>query len=269
MPAETDVVARLADLPGVAQAAAQARAEVDALLWERRLSERKPRLQAESALRGARASAALDGADVSLAAVRSGAALDGSPIGRVVAATLRLNAELPGLAPVWGRAPLQALARLHAVTAAGFSPDDELGRPRQTSTVDDPLRLGAAPPPGEVAVRLDALAELVTSPTAAPAVVLAALAHAELMALRPFGWGSGLIARAAGRLVLASRGVDPDLLTIPEEALYVSGRPGYVQALRGYLSGSQAGVAGWLILGVAAVGAGAVEARTVLAELPD
>ena len=43
-------------------------------------------------------------------------------------------------------------------------------------------------------------------------MLVAAIAHGELMTLQPFRWGSGLIARASVRLVLASRGVDPDLL---------------------------------------------------------
>src|SRR5919206_414051 len=50
--------------------------------------------------------------------------------GRVAQGVLRAHAEAEALPPGWERAPLQALARLHVVAAAGFVPDAALGRPR-------------------------------------------------------------------------------------------------------------------------------------------
>ena len=68
-------------------------------------------------------------------------------------------------------------------------------------------------------------------------------------------------ARAAVRLVLAARGVDPDCLSIPESGMLARGRPAYVAALRGYASGSPAGMAEWLTWNATAIGYGAVLAR--------
>lgn len=262
-----DPLAALAALPGVRAACDAARADVDALLWERSLRTMAPRLTAESVLRGARDSAAVDGADLRLEAVRSGAALDGSPMGRVVAAALRVTAAAPDQVGAWSRAPLQALAALHVLAARGISPDDALGRPRTDDTADDPLRLGLLPPAAEVAARLDLLAQVVTAPTDAPALVVAGVVHGELLALRPFPWGSGLVARAAVRLVLADRGLDPGLLTVPEAGMLGPGRPEYVRAARGFASGTPDGVAAWLVWHARAVALGAGEARSVLAAL--
>ena len=169
---------------------------------------------AESRLRGGWASAALDGADVRPESVRDGSALDG-PMGRVVAAALRLQAEVPRQVRVLETTPLQALARLHAVTAHGFVPDGDLGRPRRGGAPDDPLHLGAAPGATEAVRRLDDLSTLLVRPTEAPAVLVAAVVHGELLATRPFAWGSGLLARAGVRLVLGGGG-DPDGLAAPE-----------------------------------------------------
>ena len=85
----------------------------------------------------------------------------------------------------------------------------------------------------------------------------AAIAHGELLALRPFRWGSGLIARASLRLVLASRGVDPDLLSCPESGMVSLGRTSYVAAVRGYQSGEPEGVAGWIRWNATVIGFGA------------
>ena len=184
--------------------------------------------------RGGRDSAAIDGADVVV--------VDASPMGRVLEAALRLTAAVPGQVEVFASAPLQALAHLHALTAVDFAPTDELGRPRTGDQADDPLSLGALPPASAAAQRLTALADLVTGPTQAPALLVAAIAHAEIAVLRPFTWGSGLLSRATVRLVMAAKGVDPSLFSIPERGFHELGRPAYVQALRAYASGSPAGV---------------------------
>lgn len=210
---------------------------------------------AASALTGARDSAALEGADVSLDVVRAG--LDDSPLGRAVAASLAVTTAVPGQVDAWQRAPLQVLAHLHALAARGFEVEDALGRPRQQDEVIDPLHTGAPPPWAVVPDRLVALADVLTQSTAAPALVVAAIAHGELMALQPFRWGSGLIARASVRLVLAGRGVDPDLLSCPEAGMLSLGRSSYVAALRGYRSGEPAGVAEWIRWNASAVGFGA------------
>ena len=54
------------------------------------------------------------------------------------------------------------------------------------------------------------------APTTAPALVVAAVVHAELAVTAPFCSHNGLVARAGERLVLAARGVDPKSLVVPE-----------------------------------------------------
>ena len=229
-----DPLAELATDPATAEILAAARAEIDALLWRRDVRSNAVEVAASSMERGARDSAAIDGADL--------AVVDDSPMGRVLDAAIRLTAAVPGQVEVFATAPLQALAHLHALTATGFVPDDELGRPRSGDRADDPLNLGAVPPAAAASERLSLLARTLTTPTEAPALLVAAIAHAELAVVRPFTWGSDLVARAAVRLVIAGRGVDPSLFSIPEHGMFEMGRPAYVRALQGYSSGTREGV---------------------------
>lgn len=265
MPA--DPLASLAALPGVAEAVDRARAAVDDVLWDRAVRARVADVVTASRLRGGWASAAIDGAEVRPDALVSGDALDDSPIGRVVAASLALQAEIPRQVDLLGRAPLQVVSRLHAIASAGFGPDEERGRLRSAATADDPLRLGTPPDAGEASRRMTALAGVLTRPTVAPALVVAAVAHAEVAVTRPFAWGSGLVARAMTRLVLAARGVDPDGVTVPEAGLFAAGRTSYAEALRAYASGAPDGVARWLVLHAETVRVGADESRRILADL--
>lgn len=256
----SDPLSPLADLPGVAQALASARAAVDAMLWDRSLATRRTEVIAESALRGAWANAWIEGAQCGLGELRSGAAMDGSPIGRVLGGAVRLQAELPLLVAVIGTAPAQALARMHALVARGFADESDLGRPRSTAAVDDALRLGPAPGAALVAERVAGVSALLRESTA-PGVLVAAVVHAEVASVRPFGWGSGLVARALLRLVLAQRGVDPSMMAAPEVGLRAVGRPQYVRALRGYATGTPEGVADLLVMLAGAVAVGAREAQ--------
>ncbi len=244
-----DPLAALATDVEVAAAVAAARGEVDALLWRRDIRSAAADVAAASVERGARDSAAIDGADL--------AVTDSSPMGRVLEAALRLTGEIPGQVDVFSTSPLQALAHLNAIVAHGFVPADELGRPRSNDVADDPLNLGPLLSAPAAAQRLTGLAQLLTEPTEAPALVVAAIAHAELASVRPFAWGSGLLARASVRLVLASRGVDPSLFSIPEHGMFEMGRPAYVNALRAYSTGTSAGVSTWIVWQATAIALGA------------
>ena len=64
--------------------------------------------------------------------------------------------------------------------------------------------------------RLALLADLVTGGTAAPAPVLVAVVHGELLALEPFPSANGVVARAAARLAAIGSGLDPRGLAVPE-----------------------------------------------------
>src|ERR1700749_1807905 len=103
---------------------AAARDGIDALLRDRGLRRTTPETTAESLLRGAHASAVLEGSDSSLDDVR---AAGGGPMAQ---AALRGSTELLGLAPTMTASPLQALARIHTIAAKGVVADDDLGRPR-------------------------------------------------------------------------------------------------------------------------------------------
>ncbi|GIH25992.1 oxidoreductase [Acrocarpospora phusangensis] len=248
----TDPLAAIAEM--VPEAVEEARSAVDRLYRHRVLRRRGPEVSAESALRGARASAALDGVEVPLGSLRQGEVADA-----VAQGALRVSAELGRLGGLWRSAPRQALARLHAVAAAGVSA--EPGRPRGVDTSADPLGLGAAPGAEEVSVRLGALAELLAS-SKAPAVVLGAIVHAELVVLRPFGTMDGVVARAAERLTLIEHGLDPKSLVVVEMGHLELGE-GYAEGLRGYLRGTREGVGGWVSHCAQAIVLGARETTAI------
>jgi hypothetical protein len=229
-----DPLARLAGLEGVASAMAASRDGIDALLRDRGLRRTGPELTVESLLRGAHASAVLAGSGSDLAAVRAGA---GDEPAR---AAVRVSTELLGLSASWSRSPLQTLARLHALAAGGAVPPDELGRPHDAA--------GAA--------RLRDLGRLLSSPTSAPALVVAAVVHAELQTAAPFGSADGLVARAAERLVLVSRGVDAKSLVVTE-AGHLQLRAAYESNLRAYRDGGRSGVQAWLMYAAEAYARGA------------
>ena len=213
---------------------AAARDGIDALLRDRGLRRTTPDLTAESLLRGAHASAVLEGSGSSLQAVRGGGG------DAMALAAVRLSGELLGLLPTLSMSPLQAWARMHTLAAKGAVDDADLGRPRDADS----------------AARLRDLAGTLLAPTTAPALVVAAVVHAELAVVAPFGTHNGLVARAAERLVLAARGVDAKSLVVPE-AGHLAVRPEYESNLRGYRDGGAAGVHAWLLYAAEAYAKGA------------
>jgi Fic family protein len=268
----TDVLAPLLALPGVERAVAEARTAVDGLLSHRVLRRGSAEVTAESALRGARASAELEGAGIELERLR-GQLMAGGTVtlpskdergARVVEGAVRLHADLGQVLVAWRHSPRQALARLHVIAASELVDDtDALGRPRPAGApYDDPLQLGPAPDPLEVAARLDGLARVLVSGTSVPAVVVAAVVHGELVALRAFGTADGLVARAAARLVLIDRGLDPKAVSAPEVG-HAEMHAEYPQALRAYISGGPEGVARWIVHCASAVSLGAREGLAV------
>jgi len=267
----TDPFAALLELPGVPDAVTRARSAVDALLSHRVLRRRSAEVTAESALRGARASAELEGAGIELERLR-GQLLAGGAVtlpskdergGKVAEGAVRLHAELGSVLPSWKHSPRQALARLHVLAAGDLVPVEAVGRPRAAgASYDDPLDLGPAPDPVEVAARVDGLSRLLTSPTAAPAVVVAAVVHGELLALRTFGSLDGLVARAAARLVLVDRGLDPKAVSAPEVG-HAELHHEYEDAARSYINDGPDGVARWVDHCASAVALGAREGIAV------
>ena len=227
-------LASLATLEGVPSAFAAARDGIDALLRDRGLRRTSPETTAESLLRGARASAVLEGSGSSLEDVRAGAGDE------IAQDALRVSTELLSWGPTLLRSPLQVLARLHTVAGAGSLADEKLGRPRDAAAAD----------------RLRVTASVLSASTDLPAMLVAAVAHAEIADAAPFASHNGVVARAVERLVLVSRGVDEKSLVVPE-AGHLANRAAYESNLRGYRDGGPAGVHAWLLYAAEAYAAGA------------
>lgn len=224
----------LQSLEGVPSAYAGARDGIDVVLRDRGLRRTSPEMTAESLLRGAHASAALEGSRSTLAEVRAGAGDE------IAQDAVRLSTELLGLAPALRTQPLQALARIHALAAATSLPAERLGRPRDASSAEV----------------LRAVAELITTPSEAPALGIAAIVHADLATAAPFPSHNGIVARAVERLVLVARGVDEKSLTVPEAA-HLALRAQYESNLRGWATGTPAGRHSWLLYSAEAYAAAA------------
>ena len=253
----------LTSLPGVQAGVEAARTAVTALRGHPALRRGREQVAAAAAVRAARASAALDGAPLALDRGDVGAdavagprpadprpadpgPADPGPADPRLAGALRVAASLVELKPVWQRAPLQAMARLHVLAAADLAAADLLGRPRA-----DP---GIGP-------RLAALAEVVAA-APWPAPVMVAVVHGELLVLRPFGSADGVVARAAARLAMMTSGLDPDGLGVPEVAYLRSG-PRYREAAQEFTSAGQRGLTAWVLLVCDALVAGAREGGSI------
>jgi hypothetical protein len=236
----SDPLAPLLALPGVDDAVRAARDGVDAV--HRHPANRRgwPATAAEASVRAARASAALDGGSADIP--------DGGSVSDpVLAGALRIAESIGPLLPVWQRAPLQALARLHVLAAADLVPDDALGRPRSARGVSG---------------RLDLLARLVAGGTSVPGPVLVAVVHGELLTLAPFELANGVVARAAARLTAVSTGLDPKALTIPE-VFHLRHPDRYRTTATGFGTGDRDAVAAWLLLCCESFEAGAREATSI------
>jgi hypothetical protein len=246
-----DPLAPLMELPGVAEASDRARDALGRAHRHRANLRGWPVTAAEASLRAARASSVLDGGPVRFEDLAD----DSGVSDPVFAGALRVAQELEGgggpLVRTWHRAPLQALARLHMLAAADLADAERLGRPRADA---------------EVGPRLGLLADVV-SRTQVPAPVVAAVAHGELLTLKPFGSADGVVARAASRLVTIVSGLDPHGLGVPEVSWMR--KPGdYRSAASGFAEGTPRGVGTWLVLCCRAMQGGAQEALSIAESLP-
>jgi hypothetical protein len=215
-----DPLAPLVALPGVEEAVRRARDAVVGLHNHPVNRTGWAASAAEAALRAARASAALDGASLAPAGA------DDVVTDPVLAGAVRAAEATGRLLGSWRTAPLQALARLHVLAGADLT-DDELGRPVRGTE------------------RLALLADLVTGATSAPAPVLVAVVHGELLALAPFPSANGVVARAAARLAAIGSGLDPRGLAVPEVGHLRAGAA-YREAAQGFAQGTADGLATWI-----------------------
>ncbi|MFJ1704406.1 oxidoreductase [Kitasatospora sp. NPDC088346] len=284
----TDPLAPLAQLPGVPEAVAEVRKAVDRLYGHRVMRRRASEVTSESALRGARASAALDGADWPLEEVRRRTDFSADAQARTVGGALRISAEAGQLLTTWRHSPLQVLARLHLLAVGDADPS--AGRPRrpgEPAAAPFPVELEAvegvgaqaasgagavglppAPSAEECAARLDQLSQLLAARAegatgGTPTLVVAAVVHGELLALRPFGEHNGVIARAAQRIVQIAEGLDPKAICPAEVGFAELGTAAYREALLGYLGGTPDGMARWIAHCGAALRLGVRESTAV------
>ncbi|OBH87880.1 oxidoreductase [Mycobacterium sp. E2989] len=242
-----DPLAPLMELPGVAEASDRAREALGRAHRHRANLRGWPVTAAEAALRAARASSVLDGGPVRLEDLADAGAVSDPVFGGALRVAQALEGGEGPLVGIWRRAPLQALARLHMLAAADQVDEERLGRPRADA--------GVGP-------RLELLAELVSGGTRAPAPVVAAVAHGELLTLRPFGSADGVVARAVSRLVTIASGLDPHGLGVPE-VNWMRQPADYRDAAEGFAGGTAEGVGAWLVLCCRAIRAGAQEAWAI------
>ena len=221
-----DPFAPLSSLPNVFEATEAARGAVDAALRHDRLRRRHdPAVTAAALAEAAAASARLEDSD--------------EP-------ALTLLSATADLARVVRTAPLQALARMHVLAAPGSGERDSVGRPRSDADVG----------------RLGQLAQRLVEPTQAPAVVVAAIAQAEVLTVQPFESGNGLVARQLARALMTARGLDPHSVTVPEWG-HLQKRDEYAAAALAYSAGDPDGVARWLIHCSDALRVGAQRTREI------
>ena len=279
----SDPLMPLAELPGVADAIARVREACEELRWHEAFRRRWREVRAEATVRSARASAALEGAGVPAGVLRDvarGVALPPAGAeGRLAFGSLRAAAEVERLMPALGARDRvagppfgQLLARLHTAATVGLidlsrpvgpggGPAPEVGRPRSDGPPRDLAGLGPAPSGSKVAARLEVLGELVRT-SRAPTLVLAGVVHGELLTLRPFAVGSGVVARAAFRLLVVERGLDPTGAVVADVA-WLGSVNGYLGAAAGFATGTAAGVTAWLVACAEAVLGGIDEGRAI------
>jgi len=267
----------LADLPGVREVANEAREAGTRLRFHEALRRRIPEAAAESRVRGARASAALEGADLPVELVRelmSGARpwpdeLD--PGVATLKGAVAATAETERVVGLVRTAPLQALATLHVAAASplvGAGSTGTLGRPRVgDETSHEFVDLGPAPAPSVVSSRLAALSELILAGASAanrlPAALISSIVHAEIVSIRPFVHGNGLVARAMERALVQALGLDPTGVAVPEAGHVANGGPAYLGALTAYGTGTASGVGLWLTQAGEALVSGVAEGERI------
>ena len=232
-----DPLAPLVALPGVEDSVRRARDAVVTLHHHPVNRTGWAASAAEAAMRAARASAALEGAPL--------AREDEVVADPVLAGAVRAAEATGRLLGTWRTAPLQALARLHVLASVDLAADPvEPGRPVRGTE------------------RLALLADLVTGGSAAPAPVLVAVVHGELLGLEPFASANGVVARTAARLAAISSGLDPRGLAVPEVG-HLRAAAAYREAARGFAAGTPDGLAAWIRHCCDQWAAGAREGRSI------
>lgn len=254
-------VRALLAVPGVADAVEEARDACTQLRWHQALRRRIPEAAAESRVRGATATALLEGAEPAGSRGTVGLVRDlmrgaaawpehPDPVERVLRSAVQVTAATETATAAGLASPAQLLARLHVAVAAGLVPAEEVGRPRQAGERSEEYAefLGEALPAELLPARLDLVYDLLgTLRSGGSALAVAALVHAELVTVRPFVTGNGLVARALERVVHRVGGLDPTGVAVPELGHAQKVGADYRGALTAYGQGGAEGVRLWLL----------------------
>lgn len=120
--------------------------------------------------------------------------------------------------------PLETWAELHRRLTAGLLPVDQAGQPRVTDQAVHDASIGRIiyfpADPAEIPSRLNLLSGwLQTVGAREHGVVASGVLHYELLHIHPYEAANGRLARAAARLTLRSRGLDPEGVALPEVVL--------------------------------------------------
>lgn len=275
-------VLRRIDADPRVQAAGKALREASAALrWHQVLRRRWREARAETSLCCAVASGAVEGAVVPLALLRERVARaeltqasSGDPALDAVTALWRAGTHLNDLMPDLGGAGCgrqvpsrELLAGLHRDVVAPLVASRQLsqgqvGLPRQDTA--QPLEGGPGPAPQGpgLRARLEGLLALLDLPQA-PALVRAALVHAELVSTRPFVAGNAALGRLLVRHLTVRDGLEPTGTAVAEA--YPARDPqAYREAVSAYASGHPDGVATWVVWQAQALLEGVEEAHMLL-----
>jgi len=150
---------------------------------------------------------------------------------------------------------------LGPIAVAGRIPLDAVAAPRTDGTV--PVEGGPGPAPdGEaLAARLGALIRLIDL-RGAPALVRAALVHAEMATARPFLAGNAAVGRLLVRHLVTRDGLEPTGVAVTDR--YAGRVPAaYAEAIAAYASGTHEGVVAWVVWQAEAILVGIQEAQAI------
>ena len=271
-------VLSLLALPGVADAVEEARTACTELRWHQALRRRIPEAAAESRVRGATATALLEGSEPSgsqgtvtlVRDIMRGAVAwpeDLDPVERVLKSAVQVTAATESIGTGAMSSPAQLLARLHVAATADLLPAEQVGRPRRPGETSTEFGdLGEPVPAERLPQRLTQVYDLLgTLRAGGSALVVAALVHAELVTVRPFVTGNGLVARALERVVHRTGGLDPTGVAVPELGHAQKVGADYRGALTAYGQGGAEGVRLWLLQSAEAAVTGA-RAGTAIAD---
>lgn len=250
------------------------------LRWNEALRRRWREARAEAAVRGAIASGGVEGAvlpvDVLRDAVASRSlteASTGDPSLDAVAGLWRAGTRLNGWMPDLrgeGRpaqpSPRTLLTALHRDVAGplavtGTIPLDDVAAPRRGERVPLEGGPGEAPAGDALDARLDGLLRLIDA-AGAPALVRAAVVHAEMVCARPFTAGNAAVGRLLVRHLITRDGLEPTGVAVVDQ--YAGRVPvAYADALAAYATGTLDGVVAWVVWQAEAVLVGIQEAQAI------